>query len=207
MHTLQCNTMGYIFFLIVSCRVVSCVQHPLKGYILILHLMKESSCWSLLMLTASGQLLISGLNSNSSVVDSLWSVFATYVLPKLIISDNTMSFMSKKFQQFCSKNGIKHITGPTFNPQNYVHAEIIGKVLKQKVATMKQKQITLQQSQISQITNFLMSYRNAPHLTTGQRPCMIMFNRALRTDWISCDHHLRILFKQIKEDHLRTSKT
>ena len=36
-------------------------------------------------------------------VDSLQSVFVTCGLPKLIISDNVMSFVSKEFQEFCSK--------------------------------------------------------------------------------------------------------
>ena len=120
---------------------------------------------------------IKNSTATAGVVESLRSVFATYGLPKMIVSDNAMSFMSTEFQEFCSKNGVKHITGPPFNPKNNGQAEIMVKVLKQKLATMKHKQITLQHK----IANFLMSYRNAPHVTTGERPCMLMFNRSLRT--------------------------
>ena len=129
--------------------------------------------WLLVNVDAYSEWPILGIKASTAttgVVDSLRSAFATYGLQKIIVSD-AMSFMSKEFQQFCSKNGIKHITGPLFSPQNNGQAEII-KVLKPKLATMKHKPITLQHK----IANFLMSYCKALHLATGERPCMLVFN-------------------------------
>ena len=86
---------------------------------------------------------IKASTATAGVHDSLWSVIATYGLPKIIISDNAISFMSKEFQRFCSKNDINYITGLPCNSKNNGQTEIIVKVLKQKLATMKYKPITL----------------------------------------------------------------
>ena len=80
---------------------------------------------------------IKSSTSTSGVIDSLRSAFATYGIPKILVSDNAMSFTSKEFQDFCRNNGIKHITGPPYSPRNNGQCENAIKTLKQKLKSMR----------------------------------------------------------------------
>ena len=86
---------------------------------------------------------IKNSTATSGVLDSLRSAFATYGIPKGIVSDNAMSFISSEFQEFCKKNGIKHVTGPSYNTKNNGQAEVMVKALKQRLKSMKDRQISL----------------------------------------------------------------
>ena len=89
--------------------------------------------------------------------------FATYGIPKMIVSDNAMSFHSKEFQDFSKNNGIKHITGSSYSPRNNGQCENVIKTLKQKLKSMRYRQISLRHK----VDKFLLSYRNTLHATTN----------------------------------------
>lgn len=63
-------------------------------------------------------------------IDKLRETFSRFGLPREIVSDNAKSFTSDEFQNFLTKNGIKHLTGPPFCPKNNGEAESAVKIMK-----------------------------------------------------------------------------
>ena len=58
-----------------------------------------------------------------STIDALSSLFARYGLCQIIVSDNGTQFTGTEFNEFYSRNGIKHITNPPGHPQYNGQAE------------------------------------------------------------------------------------
>ena len=49
-------------------------------------------------------------NSSQITIERLRHVFASHGLPEVVVSDNASCFTSQEFQEFLSKNGIRHVT-------------------------------------------------------------------------------------------------
>ncbi len=48
--------------------------------------------------------------SSSTTISKLRSVFATFGLPEMIVSDNGPAFTSAELKEFVEKNGMRHLT-------------------------------------------------------------------------------------------------
>lgn len=46
----------------------------------------------------------------------LQNLFASYGLPKVLVSDNGPPFTSAEFEQFLKNNGVRHILSPPYHP-------------------------------------------------------------------------------------------
>lgn len=44
--------------------------------------------------------------------------FSCYGVPKLIVTDNGTQFTTEIFQEFCKRNGIKHVHSTLYHPIN-----------------------------------------------------------------------------------------
>ena len=69
--------------------------------------------------------------SVSKTVEKLRTVFATYGLPRKVITDNGPTFTSSEFRQFMEGNGIKHSTMSSYHPSSNGLAERAVQVIKQ----------------------------------------------------------------------------
>ena len=115
-------------------------------------------------------------SSTSEVtIEHLSQIFATYGLPKSIVSDNGSCFTSDEFRKFVKQNGIQHIRTAPYHPASNGLAErgvqIIKNCVKQMVGGNMQ----------NKITRFLSRYRITPQSTTGEAPSVLLMNKVLRS--------------------------
>ena len=115
--------------------------------------------------------------TGNTTVTVLRDIFSRYGLPEILVSDNGPQFTSKEFEQFCTKNGIKHRTSAAYKPSTNGQAERVVQILKQAI---KQAQTT-KSDVASVIAHYLLVYRNTPHSTTGEPPSVLLMGRRLRT--------------------------
>lgn len=138
-----------------------------------------------------------------ATIEKLRECFARFGLPETIVSDNGPQLTSWEFNQFCSKNGIKHITTAAYKPQSNGAAENAVKTFKcsmQKALTDPNNKNT---SLETIINRFLFYYRSSVHSTTLETPYQLMFGREMKT------HFNRINPKQLIElcDQTTTSSS
>ncbi|XP_064653072.1 uncharacterized protein K02A2.6-like [Lineus longissimus] len=117
-------------------------------------------------------------------VDVLRSWFARFGLPIECVSDNGPQFISQVFEDFCSRNGIKHTLSPPYHPQTNGAAENIVKEAKKafkKHYYAERKGSEPKLSAKQRVDDFLLTYRSTPHCTTGQSPADLVLKRGLRT--------------------------
>ena len=69
--------------------------------------------------------------STKLVLDALKDIFSDFGIPEAIISDNGPSYKSQKFNSFCAKFEINHITGASYNHQANSIAECMIQTIKQ----------------------------------------------------------------------------
>ena len=97
----------------------------------------------------------------SSTIDALRLFFASFGLPKEIVSDNGPQFTAQDFGDFCRNNGIKHTLIPPYHPATNGAAERAVQVIKQAVKKMDSG-LSLRR----RLARFLLIYRTTPHATT-----------------------------------------
>ncbi|XP_038119282.1 uncharacterized protein K02A2.6-like [Culex quinquefasciatus] len=115
-----------------------------------------------------------------ATIGMLRSVFARLSMPELLVSDNGTQFTSAEFLEFCSTNGIQHLTTAPFHPQSNGQAERFVDTFKRAV-----KKIQAGRSSIDEALDvFLMTYRTTPNrqVEGGVSPSEAMFGRRIRTN-------------------------
>ena len=94
-------------------------------------------------------------------IQELRSVFTTHGLPEMIVSDNGTAFTSNEFQEFTTRNGIRHTnTAPYLPPSNGL-AERGVQTFKEGLKKMTEGSVE------TKLARFLFQYRLTPHSTTG----------------------------------------
>ena len=111
--------------------------------------------------------------STKDTIKCLRHLFCQLGLPVTIVSDNGTCFTSQEFQDFLSKNGIRHITSAVYKPSTNGLAERMVQTFKSTLASSKEHYSTL-------LDKFLFKYRITPHTTTGVSPAELLFRRKLR---------------------------
>ena len=61
--------------------------------------------------------------TSQTTIEKLRSVFATYGIPEVLVSDNGSVFTSAEFDEFVRRNGIKHLTSAPYHPASNGLAE------------------------------------------------------------------------------------
>lgn len=121
--------------------------------------------------------------SSFKTIERLRTLFATYGLPELLVSDNASCFTSHEFRDFLQKNGVKFKLIPPYHPASNGAAERSVQIVKKNLLRQvlddqnKSKSTTLQHK----LDNFLFAYRNTPHTVTGQTPAELFLNWKPRT--------------------------
>ena len=113
--------------------------------------------------------------TTDKLCDKLEDLFTTFGFPKIIVSDNGPQFTAQDFKEFCKSRGILHITSSPYHPRTNGLAERMVRTFKTRMATSKHDKLTWNQ----RLKNFLFTYRNTPHSTTGKSPAQMMFGRQL----------------------------
>ena len=113
--------------------------------------------------------------TSSVTIEKLQSIFSVHGLPKVIFTDNGRSFVSDKFESFCSSNGIKHLTSSPYHPATNGLAERGVQTFKHGVKRMANGNLQ------SKLSRFLFRYRITPHSTTGISPAEMLMGRRVRS--------------------------
>ncbi|XP_062550299.1 uncharacterized protein K02A2.6-like [Armigeres subalbatus] len=117
--------------------------------------------------------------TTTATIRILRNLFARLGMPETLVSDNGTQFTSAEFAEFCSSNGIQHITTAPFHPQSNGQVERFVDTFKRATTKIREGKGTMQAA----LDQFLLTYRSTPHRSTpnGASPAEIMFGRQLRT--------------------------
>ena len=116
-----------------------------------------------------------GSATSTVTIEKLRTMFATYRLPKILVSDNGTAFTSREFQVFLKQNGIRHICTAPYHPATNGQAERVVQVSKEG-----KKEFFRHMER--RIARFLFHYWTTPHTTTGVTLAQLMMGRELRSD-------------------------
>ena len=123
------------------------------------------------------EVIITNTTTSEWTVSALRSIFARFGIPEHLVSDNGSQFSSDFFQEFCSRNGIKHTFSAPYHPSTNGLAERFMQSMKKALKAAKDEKSTIQ----CKLDKFLTKYRNVPHSTTGESPAFLMMGRSVRT--------------------------
>ncbi|XP_044760876.1 uncharacterized protein K02A2.6-like [Coccinella septempunctata] len=123
------------------------------------------------------EVFITSSTSSRVTIRALRNTFARYGLPRVLVLDNALGFVSEEFKSFLMKNGIHQITSPPYLPSSNGAAENSVKTV--KLALKKKFHENLPADTETILCRFLLDYRNTPHSTTGVTPDKLMFGRNL----------------------------
>ncbi|KAK3542197.1 hypothetical protein QTP86_017593 [Hemibagrus guttatus] len=123
------------------------------------------------------EVLPTKLTTAEKTANLLRNLFASYGLPKVLVSDNGPQFTAPEFEKFLKENGVRHVLSPPYHPASNGAAE-------RAVQTFKKASIRLQSQSTSpnqQLARFLFTYRNIPHTVTERTPAELFLKRQPRT--------------------------
>lgn len=108
--------------------------------------------------------------TTSLVLDALRSIFATFGLPHLLVTDNAPNFVSREMDVFCKRNGIKHITSAPYHPASNGQAERMVAETKRALHKLSEGSV------LCRISRFLYKQHSTVG-ATGKTPAELMFQR------------------------------
>ena len=109
-------------------------------------------------------------------IEVMQDIFATHGFPQILVSDNGPQFTSKEFSEYLAHNDVLHRRSAPYHPSTNGLAENMVKNVKQWLS----KQSWDVRVGVA-LSEFLHTYHNVPHSTTGRSPAQIVFGRALHT--------------------------
>lgn len=119
--------------------------------------------------------------TSAATIEKLRECFARFGLPETIVSDNGGQLTSAEFKNFCSKNGIKHLTSAPYQPQSNGAAENAVKSFKIGMSKAFADPKNTNASLETLTSRYLFNYRSSVHSTTLETPFKLMFGREMKT--------------------------
>ena len=118
--------------------------------------------------------------TSKTVIEKIRECIARFGLIETLVSDNGGQFKSFDFENFCLKNGIKHLTSAPYHPQSNGAAENAVKSFKNGIykALSDPKNINISFATI--VNRYLFNYRSSIHATTAETPFKKMFGRDMK---------------------------
>ncbi|KAE8737165.1 hypothetical protein FOCC_FOCC017374, partial [Frankliniella occidentalis] len=95
-------------------------------------------------------------------------IFAEYGLPGLIVSDNGRQLVSKDFETFLRRNGVRHITSPPWHPSSNGLAERTVQSFKKLLRRFTEGDVH------ARVARALWAMRTRPSTTTGKSPAALL---------------------------------
>lgn len=113
--------------------------------------------------------------SSSNVIRELRKLFATFGIPKMIVSDNDISFRSREMESFYEQNGIKFVFIVPYHPSSNGQAERAVQETKKSLKTLREGDWE------TKISRFLLKQHSMPAAATGLPPAELMLRTKIRT--------------------------
>ena len=119
--------------------------------------------------------------TNSTSFNKLYPVldrsFDTHGYPELVVHDNGPPYNSKDWEEYAKRSGFRTSPCTPEHPQaNGMAEKFMASLVKLTHAAMGEKK-----DPKTEISKFLLNYRNTPHPSTGVEPSKLMMNRKIRT--------------------------
>ena len=119
--------------------------------------------WLVLVKEAMTRTTIKALNG---------SIFSSFSVPEVLVSDNTPCFTSSEFRQFCFGLGIKHVTTSPYYPQPS-HAERFNKNLRTALIVYHSESHTTWDQNLTWLQ---LAFNMAEHEATRAAPFLVIFH-------------------------------
>ncbi|XP_056097641.1 uncharacterized protein K02A2.6-like [Rhinichthys klamathensis goyatoka] len=134
-------------------------------------------------------------STSTVTIQCLRQSFSQHGIPEMVVSDNGSSFTSAEFQEFMTRNGIKHITTAPYHAASNGLAERAVQTFKSLMKKSTGDSIE------TKLARALFSYRITPQSTTGKSPAELLCGRKLRStlDLIHPDFKSQVQEKQMKQ--------
>ncbi|RXN17967.1 integrase core domain [Labeo rohita] len=123
------------------------------------------------------EVLPTKLMTAEKTANLLRNLFASYGLPKVLVSDNGPQFTAPEFEQFLTGNGLRHVLSPPYHPASNGAAERAVQTFKKAWTRMQSQTVSPSQ----RLARFLFTYRNTPHTVTERTPAELFLKRQPRT--------------------------
>ncbi|PIO74710.1 integrase core domain protein [Teladorsagia circumcincta] len=115
--------------------------------------------------------------TSTATIKEFSRIFSQFGYPETLVTDNGTQFSSKEFNDFCTRNGIKHRFSPPFHPQSNGQAERFVDTFKRTLQKLRGERTTQEALQ-----KFLFAYRRTPSPTlSGKSPAEVFLGRRLRS--------------------------
>ena len=143
------------------------------------------------------EVFITSTTTVTETIEALHVMFAAYGLPDQIVSDNGTQFISSEFATFLKQNRVKHICSAPYHPSTNGLAERLVQSLKQSLKATRNSGRSL----LHRLYDFLLTYRQLVHSTTGKTPSSLFLQHELRTRFhlLQPDQEARVLAKQSQQ--------
>ncbi|XP_055642439.1 uncharacterized protein K02A2.6-like [Toxorhynchites rutilus septentrionalis] len=144
------------------------------------------------------EIIKTGRITSAATIGILRGLFARLGMPETLVTDNGTQFTSADFSNFCTMNGIEHLTTAPFHPQSNGQAERFVDTFKRAIKKIHNRTIA------EALDVFLLTYRSTPNcsLPEDKSPSEIMFGRKIRT----CLHLLRPPVVQVPDQLVSNQK-
>ena len=109
--------------------------------------------------------------TSQTTIDKLRVIFATHGLPEMIVSDNGTPFTSAEFQEFVSRNAIRHVLTSPYHPASNGLAERAVQTFKSAMRKMSTGPIE------TRLAWFLFNQHLTPASTTGIAPAELLLGQ------------------------------
>lgn len=114
--------------------------------------------------------------TSTAVIRELRAIFATFGLPRKVVSDNGSVFVSREVLDFYQRNSVEPVTSAPYHPATNGQAERMVFELKQ--ALQKDKVGSL----LVRLARFLYKQHTTVTSSTGKTPALLMFGRELASN-------------------------
>lgn len=111
--------------------------------------------------------------TSSTVICELRNIFATFGIPRKVMSDNGTAFISQEIKSFYHSNGITAVTSAPYHPATNGQAERMVQQLKKALA--KGEKDTVKRT----LARFLYKQHTTVHTATGKTPAWMFLGREL----------------------------
>lgn len=105
------------------------------------------------------------------VINYFMDIFATYGVPKILITDQGSTFTCKQFRNFCKQNNIKHVLNAVATPRANGQVERLNNTL---LAALLPS-VPEEDRWVEQLRQVQFSINNVVNKSTGKTPSQLMF--------------------------------
>ena len=117
-------------------------------------------------------------STTKTIIQHLKALFAQFGLPDIIATDNGPCFVSYKFKDFLTMNGIKHWRSSPYHPSSNELAEKAVQIIKQGLKKMNDESLN---DRLARLARLLFNYRMTHQSTTGVSPSELLMGRKLKS--------------------------